>query len=212
MIRDVQVLIFAKAPRPGTVKTRLVPLLGNEGAAALHAQLVKSTLATALAAGVGPVELICAPSVEDPFFRFCRHRYGVSLAVQTEGDLGARMLDAFEHALDGGRNVILIGTDCPAMTAGHLREASRRLAEDREAVFVPTEDGGYALIGLTRCDPRVFDGIAWGQMDVMEETRARLRALGWRWHELGTLWDVDRPEDYQRLHESGWLENGRVRA
>jgi glycosyltransferase A (GT-A) superfamily protein (DUF2064 family) len=73
-------------------------------------------------------------------------------------------------------------------------------------VFVPCEDGGYALIGLQRIEARLFDGIAWGGENVMADTRARLTGLGWRWRELETLWDVDRPEDYARLMESGLLE------
>ena len=66
-------------------------------------------------------------------------------------------------------------------------------------MFVPCEDGGYALIGLSRADRRLFEDIAWGGDTVMAETRRRLAALGWQWRELDTLWDVDRPEDYERL-------------
>ena len=71
---------------------------------------------------------------------------------------------------------------------------------------MPTDDGGYALIALTRCDPRLFDGIAWSTAAVMAETRLRLRDLAWRWAELDTLWDVDRPCDYKRLVETELLE------
>lgn len=202
---DDRLLVFAKAPRPGTVKTRLISLLGEEGAAALHARLVKRTLAMARTTGIRQVELWCAPDTADPFFRFCGGRYGVSLVSQTDGDLGARMRNAFDRALASSRRVILIGTDCPALTAGHLRNAYRLLAAGRDAVLVPAEDGGYALIGLTRCDARLFDGIGWGKAEVMEATRARLHALGWSWEELETLWDVDRPEDYRRLFASGLL-------
>src|SRR5690606_33118868 len=74
-----RVVIFAKAPEPGAVKTRLVPAIGEEAAAALHARLVKRALSTARRAGVGPVELACDPSTDHPFFRFCAARYGVSL-------------------------------------------------------------------------------------------------------------------------------------
>lgn len=196
---DARLLIIAKAPQPGAVKTRLIPLLGEAGAAALHARLVKQTLAIARAAGIGPVELCCAPGTDDPFLRFCGSRYGASLAAQVDGDLGNRMLDAFERALANSRCAILIGTDCPALTTNHLRDAARILAQGQDAVFVPAEDGGYALIGLARCDARLFEGIAWGEASVMNETRARLRALDWRWQELEMLWDIDRPEDYKRL-------------
>ena len=100
---------------------------------------------------------------------------------------------------------ILIGSDCPALRARHLRHADQALRDGADAVFVPCEDGGYALIGLNRVDRRLFDGIAWGGDAVMAETRRRLAALGWQWRELETLWDVDRPEDYERLVASRLL-------
>jgi glycosyltransferase A (GT-A) superfamily protein (DUF2064 family) len=93
----------------------------------------------------------------------------------------------------------LIGSDCPALAPRHLRRADKALRGGADAVLAPAEDGGYVLIGLSRFDRRLFDGIAWGSAKVLEETRARLRALGWRWQELETLWDVDRPADYRRL-------------
>lgn len=200
-----RVLVFAKAPRPGFAKTRLVPLLGGEGAAALHARLVEHALATAQRAALGTIELHGTPAGDD-FLRACAGRYGVALIAQAEGDLGARMRAALEGALRTCARVVLIGTDCPALTPLHLRAAARALDEGHDAVFAPAEDGGYALIGLTRCDPRLLEGISWSTATVMDETRERLLALGWRWLELDTLWDVDRPEDYQRLLASRLLE------
>lgn len=200
------IAVFARAPQPGTVKTRLIPLLGEEGAAALHARLVKHTLETTRAASFGRVELHCAPDTDDPFFRFCAGHFSVTLQPQVAGDLGARMLSAFESALATHACVLLVGSDCPALTARHLRQAKRTLRDGADAVLVPCEDGGYALIGLRRADARLFDGVAWGGENVMAETRARLTELGWRWRELETLWDVDRPEDHQRLLASGLLE------
>lgn len=201
------VVVFAKAPRPGAVKTRLVPLLGAEAAAALHARLVERALETAHAASLGRVELHCAPDVNDPFFRSCAGHFAVALAAQAGGDLGARMLAAFESVLATHPRALLLGSDCPALTARHLREADCALREGTDAVFVPCEDGGYALIGLRRAEARLFDGIAWGGESVMADTRSRLGALGWRWRELEMLWDVDRPEDYQRLLESDLLDS-----
>jgi hypothetical protein len=202
---DCRVLVFAKAPRPGTVKTRLIPLLGPERAAALHRTLVAHSLAAASAAAIGPVELWCAPDCGDAFLQDCAGTYGAILRTQIDGSLGARMLHAFEHALQVARGAVLIGTDCPVLGTEHIREAAHTLAAGDTAAFCPAEDGGYALIGLTRCDARLFDAIRWSEASVMADTRARLRELGWRWRELATLWDVDRPEDYQRLVSSGVL-------
>jgi len=207
---DTAVIVFAKAPEPGTVKTRLAPLLGAEGAAALHARLVKRTLDTARAASFKGVQLHCAPGVADPFFRFCEGHFRVTLETQVAGDLGARMLSAFEKALAAHACALLVGTDCPALTARHLRQAEKALRDDADAVFVPCEDGGYALVGLRRVDAGIFSGISWGSDSVMAETRERLKQLGWNWRELETLWDVDRPEDYQRLVASGSLRGEKL--
>jgi rSAM/selenodomain-associated transferase 1 len=201
-------IVFARAPVPGQSKTRLVPLLGAEGAAALHVRLVKHALATARKAAFARTELCCAPDADDPFFRFCAARYGVELAAQAEGDLGARMHAAFERALVASPRVLIVGSDCPALTARHLRHADRALHDGADAVFVPCEDGGYALIGLARADRRLFEDIAWGGEAVMASTRERLAALGWQWRELETLWDVDRPEDYERLVAGRLLASG----
>jgi glycosyltransferase A (GT-A) superfamily protein (DUF2064 family) len=112
--------------------------------------------------------------------------------------------DALEHA----GAVILIGCDCPALKPRHLREAAAALARGADAVFGPVEDGGYALVGLTRVAESLFRDIEWGSATVMHATRTRLSALGWRAHELETLWDVDRPADYARLVASGLLDEG----
>lgn len=199
------VIVFARAARPGAVKTRLIPILGPEGSAALHARMVKHSLAVARKAGLGAIELHCAPDCNDDFLRFCGNRYRAELRAQAEGDLGARMAVAASRALAAHARVVLIGSDCPALTARHLREACQALLGGADAVLAPAEDGGYVLIGLSRFDARLFEDIAWGTDSVLQETRARLRALGWHWRELETLWDVDRPEDYQRLLSSGLL-------
>ncbi len=195
-------MVFAKAPMPGRVKSRLIPALGERAAAELHRQLVERTLCTALAAGLGPVELWCAPGTDDAFFAACARQYGVSLRAQGVGDLGMRMARALEQALSGGSPGLLVGSDCPVLTAEYLGEAAVGLAGGNDAVFGPAEDGGYVLIGLARKpSAQLFEGIAWGTATVMQETRARLARLNWRWRELATLWDVDRPEDLLRLRQ-----------
>ncbi len=198
---DALTLVFAKAPRAGAVKTRLIPALGAEGAAALHRQLLHRTLVTTTEAGLGPVELHGAPDVDDAFLQDCGRRFGVALLPQHGSDLGARMCHAFEAGLARHARVIIVGADCPVLTAQHLRDAQAALAAGNDAVLIPAEDGGYALIGLTQCDARLFDGIAWGTDSVLAATRARFKSLGWRWHELETLWDIDRPQDYRRWSE-----------
>jgi glycosyltransferase A (GT-A) superfamily protein (DUF2064 family) len=95
--------------------------------------------------------------------------------------------------------MLLIGTDCPALTTQTLHDAAVALAPNQDAVFVPAEDGGYVLVGLHRPERCLFENMPWGGSEVMAQTRVRLRASGLRWRELAPLWDVDRPEDLPRL-------------
>lgn len=200
-----RILVFTRAPDPGRVKTRLISLLGAHGAAALHRQLTEHTLAVARESDIGPVELWCTPSSSDSFLQGCRERFQAELYVQCEGDLGMRMLDAFDRALGRSRHVLLIGSDCPGWNATGLRAAARALHDGHDAVFCPAEDGGYTLVGLRHVVPALFEAMTWSTDIVMEETRERLRDLGWRWHELPMQWDVDRPEDYHRLMSEGGI-------
>src|SRR6266581_8124450 len=194
-----RVMVFARAPTPGEAKTRLIPALGEAGAAALHRRLVMHSLRAATDAQFGPVELWCAPDIGDPFFLECERRLGASLHPQGEGDLSARMQRAFESALARSRRAILVGSDIPVLSARYLRDADQALGRGDEIVIGPAEDGGYVLIGLSRCDPELFRDIPWGGSEVLTQTRRRLAALSWRSSELPVLWDVDRPEDLERL-------------
>jgi len=189
------------------VKTRLAPLLGEQGAARLHALMVEKTLGTALAAGFRGVDLYCAPGTESEFFRKMQRRFGVRLLAQGRGNLGERMY----RALRRHSCAILIGSDCPALRPSDLRAAARALRGGADAVLAPAEDGGYVLIGLRRVSRRIFDGIPWGGPQVLAQTRRRLEALRWRFQELRTLWDVDRPEDVARLRRSRLLPVPRSR-
>jgi hypothetical protein len=202
------VIVFAKAPVPGAAKSRLAPALGAERAAALAARMLRHTLAQAVAAGVGPVELCAAPDTSHPALQDAAAYFGVALAAQGEGDLGQRMHRAFErHLADRPlavqRGALLIGTDAPALDADVLRQAAAAL-QDYSAVFVPALDGGYALIGLQRPDVRCFAGMRWSHAAVMADTRDRLRAASVGWTELAPVADIDEPDDLVHL-PPGWL-------
>jgi glycosyltransferase A (GT-A) superfamily protein (DUF2064 family) len=95
--------------------------------------------------------------------------------------------------------VLVIGTDCPALTPDHLRAAAVILRGGTDAVVIPAEDGGYVLIGARQAEISLFRDMTWSTPQVMEETRRRLRQAGLAWQEPATLWDVDRPEDIDRL-------------
>lgn len=192
--------VFAKAPVPGMVKTRLIPALGAEGAACLHAALVHHTLRTVREAGFNQITLWCAPDERHPFFAACEAAYGLRLASQSEGDLGARMTHVFHsHA-----PCLLMGSDCPSITTDHLHACATALAS-HDAVFLPAEDGGYGLVGLNQPAPSLFRDIAWSTPAVMAQTRERLGALRLTHAEPAMIWDVDEPADVSRLVASGLL-------
>lgn len=203
-MKDCSIIVFAKAPIPGQVKTRLVGSLGAWEAAQLYERLAFQTLQTSLLSDVGPVTLWCAPSTEHPFFRRCADELKVELRTQSEGDLGRRMADAFRETLSVTTAALLIGTDCPGLTQEDLRESSLVLGQKADAVVGPTEDGGYVLIGLRTLAPSLFEGVPWGTEEVLVDTRRHLRNLGWTWHELIVRWDVDRPEDVKRMIAEGY--------
>lgn len=193
-------MLFAKAPVAGAVKTRLIPLLGAAAAAQLHERLVMHALQMLIEADVGPVEICCAPDDSHAFFHQCRQRFGVGLSTQCEGDLGERMGDAFARALVTAPSALIVGADCPSITISDVRDAASQLGSV-DAALIPADDGGYVLIGARRTHPLMFDRIDWGQATVLAAQRARFRALGWKWHEGATRWDIDRPEDLPRLAE-----------
>jgi uncharacterized protein len=199
------VIVFARAPVPGRAKTRLIPRLGAWRAARLHAALIACALRTARMANCGVVELHVT-QVHGLFVPWKKH---FRVRNQKGKDLGERMFHAFEAALRRHRVVILIGTDCPGLAPADLRRAARWLAAGCDAVLAPAEDGGYALIALRRASPRIFEGIAWGGGDVYRKTTEQLSRLGLRWRPLRTVWDLDRPEDLERLRALG---PGRLRS
>ena len=201
-MNDTTIAIFARAPVPGRVKTRLIPVLGAEGAARVQSQLMERTIATAHEAACGDVVLWCEPSIDHPQFAQCIARHSIRSSTQCEGDLGARMHHAASSALESSGRVVIIGTDCPAFTPQHLIDACVAL-DKHDAVITPAEDGGYVLLGLKRTDTRLFEAVNWGSDKVLAQTRERLRQMRWGWHEMPALWDIDRPEDFARLVQSG---------
>ena len=201
MAGEVPILVFAKAPDPGQVKTRLVPPLTAGAAAVLAARLARRMLATACGAGVGPVQLRCAPNPRHPFFELCRRQLGVALAPQGSGELGTRMARAFRETLAGHGAALLAGTDVPDAAEADFRIAAGALADGADAVLGPATDGGYWLLGLRRHEPALFTDMPWGTQRVAALTRERMAALGWRVVELAARDDLDRPGDLARLRQ-----------
>ena len=214
MMSPCPVTVMAKAPLAGYAKTRLIPALGEEGAARLALYLLQTAVAHALAADIGPVTLCCTPDTLHPAFAALAAGGRVALDVQCAGDLGQRMSIALSTALSSARSsamptapshalqrpcqALLIGTDAPALDAAHLRQAAAAL-QTHDAVVTPAADGGYALIGLRQPQPRLFDNMPWSTPQVMALTRQRLAACGLRWFEMPVLHDIDDAADLLHL-------------
>jgi rSAM/selenodomain-associated transferase 1 len=195
------ILVFARAPVAGEAKTRLIPALGPVGAAQLHRRLTEHTLATATTANAGAVQLWCTPSADDPFFIECARRHPIELRTQRGAMLGERLAFAAVRELRRRDAIVVIGTDCPALTHAHLQGAMTAL-EDHDAVLHPAEDGGYVLIGLSHPCPEVFADIDWGSDRVFNQTMDKFSRARKRVAVKETLWDVDTPTDLERLMRS----------
>lgn len=204
MANAAHVIVFAKAPVAGLAKTRLIPALGATGAARLAASMLKHAVEQALASGVGTVEVCVTPAPQDPTWSGLLPQHAaLSLSGQGQGDLGERMARAAQRALDAGRPVLLMGTDCPDLSAERIRTAADGL-RTCDAALVPAFDGGYVLLALKRFDASLFQDIAWSTSHVAQVTQSRIAQLGWRLVTLPTLHDMDEPDDLSRL-PAGWL-------
>ncbi len=204
-MKPLVITIFAKAPQPGFAKTRLIPALGEIGAARLAQRLLMHTLTESLAAGVGRVELCVTPSITDPVWQTFAVPHDVQWSDQGGGDLGARMARRAQRAIESGESILLIGTDCPKLDAARLRRAATALQES-DAVLVPATDGGYVLLGLRNFHETVFTGIPWSTDTVATETLRRMGQLGWTVQKHPVLHDIDEPGDLRWL-PAQWLKS-----
>jgi rSAM/selenodomain-associated transferase 2/rSAM/selenodomain-associated transferase 1 len=206
-----RLILFARYPVPGKVKTRLVPALGAEGAAGLHRRLVLRTLRTARkACQLVPADL--EVRFDGDSERAMSHWLGDSTGFlpQDAGDLGERMAGAFEESFHR-RSVatVLIGSDCPGLTPDILTTAFARLTQ-APVVLGPARDGGYYLIGLSRPMPELFRGIPWGTDRVLAESLRVLERGGCKPALLSPLEDLDRPEDLPAWRQIAASEDARL--
>jgi uncharacterized protein len=194
--RKINILVFAKAPVPGFAKTRLIPELGPQGAAELANKLLSHTLKNAVAADIGRVTLCATPNASDAAWLNLSAPKSIHWVNQGDGDLGKRLARVAQEYLVKGEAVILIGTDCPEITADKLRYAVTSLAT-QDAFIIPATDGGYTLLGLNKFDASLFSDIHWSTDSVFAETIQRIKKLQWSFEVDLPLHDIDEPEDLQ---------------
>lgn len=187
---DPTVTIFARWPEPGKAKTRLIPGLGEDGATAVYRKLLEHTVREARASGL-PVQLRVTGGAAEAFHGWLGR--DLEVVDQGEGDLGEKLARVPAPTL-------LIGSDCPRLSATHLREAAAAL-RGNPAVVGPANDGGYYLLGLARPMPFLFNDMPWSTAEVLPETLRRLEQHKITPATLETLDDIDTPEDLARYPE-----------
>lgn len=204
-------VIFAKAPIPGQVKTRLCPPLTHDEAATLQGSFVLDTLERTKAAVIKlklPFDryLACAPSSTLVFFKILEERQGVTLLDQEGEDLGSRMHHAFDTLFERGyQHVLIVGTDVPALPIGYYQQALGQL-EKHDLVLGPALDGGYYMIGLNKPTPTLFENMPWSTDRVLALTREKATSLGLRTALLPEWRDIDRLDDLQAIIEASSLD------
>jgi len=194
-----RIVIFAKAPRAGYAKTRLIPAIGAENAAKLAEKMLHHTVIEALAAKVGSVEICAYPAYDTSDWQpFADTSWKVLWSSQGEGDLGERLIRAAERVIAEGFAPIFVGTDCPELDRYVLMRAAERLTH-HDAVIIPSTDGGYVLLGMCKFSASVFEGIPWSTNKVTKETFKRIDSLQWKLASLSPLSDIDEPADLNKL-------------
>ncbi|MCO1334371.1 TIGR04282 family arsenosugar biosynthesis glycosyltransferase [Microbulbifer sp. OS29] len=201
MNTDLRLIVLAKAPLPGYAKTRLIPALGESGAAELAERLLLQTLTACIEAELGAVELHVAPAPSHSYWQNFSLPEGVTLHGQVDGDLGRRLWRATDIAREAGSRVLLLGTDCPGLTSARLRTAVAELRR-WDVVMYPALDGGYTLLGLSCIKRRLFEDIHWSTSEVAAQTLERMSECGLECLELEALADIDEPEDLRHLPDS----------
>lgn len=196
---EARILVFARPPVPGRCKTRLVPVLGEKGAAQLQQNLTDKIMHDLEAYKLCPFELW--QSDETLYFK---QRYstinGLTIHTQTGEDLGERMANAISCALTTAKNVIVTGSDCVLYSKYYLSSAIESL-KSGNVVVGPASDGGYVLLATKQEIPEIFRDISWGTPRVLQQTLNKLAKEQQKYSVLGELWDIDTPEDLLKLQQ-----------
>jgi hypothetical protein len=197
-MRQPELILFAKAPIPGRVKTRLQPDYSAPQAARIAAELIRATAKLAAHNWPGVVSLYASPDARHPLFRQLAARYRLRLERQSEGDLGRRMAVALGEGIARATAAAVMGCDVPQCDWETLDEANERVARGRY-VLGPTFDGGYYFIGMPRVHVELFENMDWGGPGVLAETLARAARLGIEFDLLPALRDIDSADDLRTV-------------
>lgn len=193
---DSCLVMFARAPVLGQVKTRLIPALGEQGALDMHLKLMNRQIEVLNQSKLCSRQLWVDQNIEHPAFKI----FDGEVKLQIEGNLGAKMCHAAQMVLQQFSKVVIIGSDCPGIDEDYLQQALQNLDENAtDVVLGPALDGGYVLIAMKKNQPEVFKDINWGSELVLEQTVNQLNAGALEFSMLPPLMDIDTPEDLKSL-------------
>jgi len=198
---NARILVFARAPKAGKVKSRLAAAIGAESALRLYLAMLRRIFETLDQAALAEVNLWAESEPDhEEFLTLCNAQ---DIRQQRGANLGARMLHAAagELAENNVQSVLIIGADCPALTREYLHRALAALAAGADVALGPARDGGYVLIGLRKAEDELFRGVDWGGGEVLQQTLERIRRLKLSHQLLEPLWDVDVVDDLPLLEE-----------
>ncbi|MFQ5993728.1 MAG: TIGR04282 family arsenosugar biosynthesis glycosyltransferase [Acidiferrobacterales bacterium] len=189
-MKSPDLILFAKQPNLGQVKTRLQPDYDPDQIVEIAKFLIRATVELAVSGWPSSVYLYGVPDADHAFFHELAEEFRVHLASQTSGDLGKRMLQALREGISRGSAAAVMGCDVPQCRWEVVERAHEHLASGKN-VIGPTEDGGYYLIGLQKAPSRLFDNIEWGSASVLQTTLVQARKFGMEFEQLPKLRDVD---------------------
>ncbi|MBS1269250.1 MAG: hypothetical protein MAG794_00198 [Gammaproteobacteria bacterium] len=195
---DAELILFAKTPVAGRVKTRLIPELGEQGAADFAEALIEESVRCATETWPGSVRLLAWPDPHHECFERIERRYGLTVSVQSEGNLGAKMFQALNDAYGRGVAGAIMGCDVPHCPPETYRTAHAFLTQGR-AVIGPSADGGYYLVGINPPHPACFDRMDWGGKNVFDATLERAANAHIDLIVLQQLNDLDTLSDIEAL-------------
>lgn len=193
-------IVFAKSPISGCVKTRLMPELSAQQAAQVATVLIENTIRQAMHNWPGDISLCAWPDARHPLLQSLATAHQLSISVQCGVDLGERMLNALRLYTARGRPAAILGCDVPHCPGQQLRRAYYSLQHGRN-IIGPSQDGGYYLIGLQQAHADIFDGIQWGGKEVMQQTLDAAHRCGVIFERLISLVDIDTYQDLKRVAE-----------
>ncbi len=192
----ITVMVFAKAPIAGEVKTRLGKALGMRQASMIYQKLLFQLLNKLHESKICRIELWCYPNTRHPFFQKCARDFNLSLRKQTGSDLGLRMMNAIKSGLCRNRFALLMGSDIPTIEIKDIELVSQYIHAKSDVVIIPTHDGGYGLIAMRKSCPELFKNMHWSTKSVLEQTLLRIKRKGLACKLLSAKPDIDIKTDY----------------